>query len=177
MQSGTLCLARSLKCIGFGQIVPVLIFQHVIYFNCSFTLIQPHLFTLRFKFCNQCSCCKNMKSTIDEGSWAMERVVYIHHLPAPTAFDKDPVPLKCVCLCAGPNRDVWKTFHTSDVIIYPQAHAPSCECTSTQSHTHTQVGTVYTPLKRHLFFLSWLLPERFIFIRLPFPSQKKRNKC
>lgn len=35
--------------------------------------------------------------------------------------------------------------HTSDVIIYPQAHAPSCECASTQSHTHTQVGTVYTP--------------------------------
>lgn len=48
----------------------------------------------------------HMKRAIDEGSGAMERVVYIHHLPAPTAFDPNPMPLKCVCLCAGPNKVV-----------------------------------------------------------------------
>lgn len=30
---------------------------------------------------------KDMKSAADEGSGAMERVVYIYYLPAPTAFD------------------------------------------------------------------------------------------
>lgn len=30
---------------------------------------------------------KDMKSTVDEGSGAMERVVYIYYLSAPTAFD------------------------------------------------------------------------------------------
>lgn len=102
----------------------------------------------------------------------MERVVYIHHVPAPTTFDQDPAPLKCVCLCGRPNRDVWKTLHTSDVIIYPQAHAPSCECASTQSHTHTKVGTVYTPLKRHRFFFPGCYLKGSFLSRSTFRARK-----
>lgn len=49
---------------------------------------------------------KDMKRATDEGSGGMERVVYNYHIPELSAFDPGPESLKCVCLCAGPNRGV-----------------------------------------------------------------------
>lgn len=64
---------------------------------------------------------ENIKRSLDEESGATESVVFIHLLPSPAAFDPQPTPLKCGCLCAKPNRDVReKILHTNDVILYTQ---------------------------------------------------------
>ncbi len=76
---------------------------------------------------NVASASRDMKRTTDEGSGAMERVVYIHHLPTPTAFDPNPTPLKCVCLCAGPNRGVCEKACIQVMSSF------------THKHTHTQI--------------------------------------
>lgn len=129
---------------------------------------------------------KNMKSTIDEGSGAMERVVYIHHLPAPTAFDPDPTPLKCVCLCAGPNGDVWKTLHASDVIIWTQAcththiHGHKCTtrtfecvCVNTLTHTHTD-----GKLNGKCFDLPLICPQNCTWFSVPTADfLEQQSKC
>lgn len=97
----------------------------------------------------------DMKRAIDEGSRAMERVVYIHHLPAPIAFDPNHTPLKCVCLCAGPNRGVCvcvcartcvcvkhcmqvMSSSFSDTHTEVHIHTNACAWASTHSHTHTE---------------------------------------
>lgn len=84
-------------------------FKHLIY------LIKSHLCTLRFKCCSECGSCKHRHKKTHRWREQSHGENCVHSPPTPTAFDPNPTPLKCVRLCAGPNRAVCgKTLHAGD---------------------------------------------------------------
>lgn len=94
--------------------------------NAFFSLIWVHSARLRFQDCSRRA--KTWKAPQMKGAEPWRELCTFITYPRPPRLIQTSVPLKGVCLCAGPNKDVWKSPHDCGVHVHPSHPTPKEWC-------------------------------------------------